>query len=296
MYWGSSREAPGGPACHHFAIHKPGTRFHFSGECGVGSAVGNDDAWITQLASHVDGAGVPASSGLLAFSRSRASSSAAARANSRLLARCVTSCASGWNRSPASRPVLHDASFIKTETSRLWWNTFLRVLAQAAFIVLVTLLIIRWSITGPIARTTKWIRDIRAGKSAERSGLDDGDLFQPLAQEVTHLAKSLEAARAAAEEEARLRENAEAHWTPERLRVHVRSKLGDRPFFVVSNREPYTHTHRGKNVEVAVPASGLVTAIEPILRTCKGTWLAHGSGDADREMVDERDRLLRASR
>jgi len=188
--------------------------------------------------------------------------------------------------------VLHDASFITTETSRLWWNTFLRVLAQAAFIVLVTLLIIRWSIMRPISRTTKWIREIRAGRSAERPGLDAGDLFQPLAQEVTHLAKSLESARAAAEEEARLRENAEAHWTPERLRVHVRSKLGDRPFFVVSNREPYTHTHRGKNVEVAVPASGLVTAIEPILRTCKGTWLAHGSGDADREMVDDRDRLL----
>jgi trehalose-6-phosphate synthase len=188
--------------------------------------------------------------------------------------------------------VLHDASFIKAETSRLWWNTFLRVLAQAAFIVLVTLLIIRWSISGPIARTTKWIREIRAGKSAERPSLDAGDLFQPLAQEVTHLAKSLEAARAAAEEEARLRENAESHWTPERLRVHVRSKLGDRPFFVVSNREPYTHTHRGKNVEVTVPASGLVTAIEPILRTCKGTWLAHGSGDADRQTVNERDCIL----
>ena len=64
--------------------------------------------------------------------------------------------------------------------------------------------------------------------------------------------------------------------------MHVRSKLGDRPFFVVSNREPYIHTYRGKNVEVTVPASGLVTAIEPILRTCQGMWVAHGSGDADR--------------
>jgi len=187
--------------------------------------------------------------------------------------------------------IFHDASFITAETSRLWWNTFLRALAQAIFIVLVTLLIIRWSLMGPIARTAKWIREIRAGRKAERPGFDDEDLFQPLTQEVTRLAKSLEAARAAAEEEARLRENAEAHWTPERLRVHVRSKLGDRPFFVVSNREPYTHSHRGKNMEVTVPASGLVTAIEPILRTCKGTWLAHGSGDADRQTVDERDCL-----
>jgi trehalose 6-phosphate synthase len=187
--------------------------------------------------------------------------------------------------------VFHDASFIQNRTSRVWWNTFLSALAQAAFIALVTLLIIHWTILGPIARTAKWMRELRTGKSAGRSGLGEEDLFRPLAQEVTHLASSLTAARAAAEEEARLRETAEALWTPERLRVHVRSRLGDRPFFVVSNREPYTHYHRGKNLEVQVPASGLVTAIEPILRTCQGTWLAHGSGDADRETVDARDCL-----
>ncbi len=187
--------------------------------------------------------------------------------------------------------VFHDASFIQAQASRLWWDTFLNVLAQAVFIALVTLLIIRWSITGPIARATKWVREIRAGKRAGQSGLEGDDFFQPLAQEVTHLAKSLELARAAAEEEARLRVTAESLWTPERLRVHVRSKLGDRPFFVVSNREPYLHTYRGKNVEVTVPASGLVTALEPILRTCQGTWLAHGSGDADRATVDERNCL-----
>ena len=92
--------------------------------------------------------------------------------------------------------IFHDASFIKAQTARLWWDTFLSVLAQAVFIALVTLLIIRWSIVGPIARTTKWIREIREGKSAGRSALDDEDLFKPLAQEVTHLAKSLEVARA----------------------------------------------------------------------------------------------------
>ena len=51
------------------------------------------------------------------------------------------------------------------------------------------------------------------------------------------------------------------------------------------------HVHRGKGVEAIVPASGLVTALEPILRACEGTWVAHGAGDADRETVDERDRL-----
>jgi len=187
--------------------------------------------------------------------------------------------------------IFQDAGYIDAQASKLWRDTFLRALAQAAFITLVTLLIIRWSIVGPLAGTAKWVRELRAGNGVGRSSLEEEDLFKPLAQEVTHLAKSLEAARAAAEEEARLRESAESLWTPERLRLHVRSKLGDRPFFVVSNREPYTHVYRGKAVEVTVPASGLVTAFEPILRTCQGTWLAHGSGDADRENVDGRDCL-----
>jgi len=188
--------------------------------------------------------------------------------------------------------VFHDVSFIKAQTAKLWWTTFIGVLAETLFIVLVTLLIVHWSISGPMARMAKWIREIRTGKAGTRTGLGDGDdLFRPLATEVKHLATSLTAARAAAEAEARLRETAEAVWTPERLRAHIRSKLGDRPFFVVSNREPYTHSYRGKELQVSVPASGLVTAIEPILRTCQGVWVANGSGDADRETVDDHDCL-----
>ena len=40
-----------------------------------------------------------------------------------------------------------------------------------------------------------------------------------------------------------------------------------------------------------VPASGLVTAMEPILRACDGTWIAHGAADGDHETVDAHDRL-----
>jgi trehalose 6-phosphate synthase len=187
--------------------------------------------------------------------------------------------------------IIHDASFIDRQTVRLLRETYLRVLAQTLFIVLAAVLIIRASILRPIARTAKWVRDLRFGERVPHPSLGEGDLFKPLAQEVTHLARVLEVARAAAEEEARLRESAESLWTPERLRVHVRSKLGDRPLFVASNREPYMHIYQGKAVEVVVPASGVVTALEPILRTCEGTWLAHGSGEADRDTVDQRDRL-----
>src|SRR5438477_163628 len=48
---------------------------------------------------------------------------------------------------------------------------------------------------------------------------------------------------------------------------------------------------RGDDIEVWRPASGLVTALEPIMRACSGTWIAHGGGDADRETVDARDRV-----
>lgn len=60
---------------------------------------------------------------------------------------------------------------------------------------------------------------------------------------------------------------------------------------VVSNREPYIHVRGKSGIEVRRPASGLVTAVEPVMRACSGTWIAHGSGSADREVVDSYDRV-----
>jgi len=105
------------------------------------------------------------------------------------------------------------------------------------------------------------------------------------------MAKSITTARAVAEEEARLRHQGESLWTPARLKEQVRNLLQERPLFVISNREPYMHEKRGKGIECLVPASGLVTALEPVLQACGGTWVAHGSGDADREVVDGRSRI-----
>jgi trehalose-6-phosphate synthase len=190
--------------------------------------------------------------------------------------------------------VFHDASYIEAQSWRIWRETFLRVLAQVAFIVLFSLLIVRWTIGRPIAKTAQWMRELRTGKEGYAEPppeLPQEALLQPLAHEVTHLARSLHAARAAAEEEARLREAGESLWTAEKLRIYVGSKMREGSLFVVSNREPYMHIRQGKSIEAVVPASGLVTALEPILRACQGTWVAHGGGDADRETVDERDHL-----
>jgi trehalose 6-phosphate synthase len=58
---------------------------------------------------------------------------------------------------------------------------------------------------------------------------------------------------------------------------------------VVSNREPYMHELRDGKPRLIVPAGGLVTALDPVLQACGGVWVAHGSGEADRQMVDAQE-------
>ena len=190
-----------------------------------------------------------------------------------------------------SLAIVHDSGYIKGESLRIWRETFLSALAHVFIIVLLTLVIVRWSIAGPIARTAHWMKALRTGRAVARIKAHDLDLFRPLAREVATFAESLHTARSAAELEARLRESGEAIWTADRLAVHIRARLEDSRLFVVSNREPYIHLRRGKSVEVSQPASGLVTALEPVLQACGGTWVAHGSGDGDIDAVDVHDRL-----
>jgi trehalose 6-phosphate synthase len=186
--------------------------------------------------------------------------------------------------------IFHDATYIEAQSNRIWRETIWHVVAQVLLVVLLTVLIIRWTIVLPISRTAEWMKDLRGGRVRPRPPLPNEDFLAPFSQEVVKFARSLTEARAAAEEEARLRETGESLWTPERLRISVQAKvLGS--LFVVSNREPYMHEHHGKTIEAVVPASGLVTALEPVLRSCDGTWIAHGSGEADREAVDRHDRL-----
>jgi trehalose-6-phosphate synthase len=187
--------------------------------------------------------------------------------------------------------VVHDVSYIRAQILLAWRQTFFRVLAQGFLIVLITLLIVRWSIAGPIARAALWMRGLRTGKISVRQGVPDLDMFRPLAREVATMAESLNHARNAAENEARLRDAAESLWTADRLSVQLRTRLDEGHLFVVSNREPYMHQRNGKAVDVVVPPSGLVTALEPVLNACDGTWIAHGSGSADAEVVDTHDRL-----
>jgi trehalose 6-phosphate synthase len=109
--------------------------------------------------------------------------------------------------------------------------------------------------------------------------------FQPLMGDVRELVDRIVAERECDREE--------GDWTPERLKRALTRYLHGEKVVVLANREPYIHERKshGDPIRVVHPASGLVTALEPVLRTCSGTWIAHGSGSADREVADRLGRV-----
>ncbi len=189
--------------------------------------------------------------------------------------------------------LFHDTSYIDRKVSLTLRDSLLTALVQTLLITGLAFVLVRWTFTGPLTRTAKWLRTLRTGQPNAPAALVQGEILDQINHEVSHLARDLNTARAAAEQEARLRDTNDSLWTAERLRVSLRGKLQNKPLFVVSNREPYMHvfSEKDKSINVIVPASGVVTALEPVLRACNGTWIANGSGSADREVVDVKDCL-----
>ena len=187
--------------------------------------------------------------------------------------------------------VFLDATYLSTVEWERWRYNAVRLLVLCAVLSLTAWLLVRFSITRPMAKMAHWTKALRRGQPIAPLDLHDSELFGSMAREVTVLARSLHRAQAAAEEEAALRLVGETLWTEERLKQFVKLRLGDSPLFVVSNREPIRHVWKDGAIETQTPASGLVTAMEPVMRACGGVWLAHGSGDADAEMADSRGRL-----
>jgi trehalose-6-phosphate synthase len=189
--------------------------------------------------------------------------------------------------------VVYDSSYIQTRIRHAIRDSLLSTLVQTLLITGLALFLVRWAFTSPMANTAKWLRSLRANPSEARAAPPQGEMFDQIHAEARHLARDLSTARAAAHEEAQLRESQLSQWTAERLRVSLETKLQGDAVFVVSNREPYMHVFDEKDhsIRVLVPASGLVTALEPVLQACEGTWIANGSGNADREVVNEKDQL-----
>src|SRR5437867_5357679 len=195
------------------------------------------------------------------------------------------------DRAVGALVVILDAAHLEGAAWNLWWSNALRFLALALVVSLIALVVVRSSVTQPMAKMSEWTKSLRAGRYVPPPDVPDANVFGPLAREVAGLARSMQRARAAAEQEAALRLVGESIWTEERLKQFVNLRLAGRPLVVVSNREPVSHVRKGGRIQTLTPASGLVTAMDPMMRACGGVWVAHGSGDADRETADARGRL-----
>lgn len=190
--------------------------------------------------------------------------------------------------------VVYDATYIGALSKDIWETNFVRLLIQAVLIILIIFVVVRLNITGPIAQAAIWMKSLRTGKADKPDvEIPRGDILKPLADEVVLMAKSLAAARLAAHQQnVKPGIQTESFWSSERLKEFMHHELEGKHLLVVSNREPFMHIRNGSLIECIIPAGGLVTALEPVLRACGGVWIALGSGDADRETSDSKGKLL----
>ncbi|MDB6159916.1 MAG: otsA [Gammaproteobacteria bacterium] len=174
--------------------------------------------------------------------------------------------------------VAHDLGFAATRQTRarryLIAFTAVSVVVIGLLVVLIAWFMLR-----------RWAA-ILIGDIRSRRFLDDAhssSLSMPVLSQVRQVMREIE-------ESQRLEIDYRENWTAQALHQVVRDQLRSPQMIVVSNREPYIH-NRGDDGRplVHLPASGMVTALEPIVRACSGTWIAHGSGTADRQVVDIHD-------
>jgi trehalose-6-phosphate synthase len=187
--------------------------------------------------------------------------------------------------------LVHDMGFIEQRSADTQKYVIVLFALLAVVISLITVVVAhlswrRWvaSVTGIMRKNLVHHRDHAPQAAQAGMAAATPPEVQPLEGDLRALLYEFSLERRTRDDSAHL-------WTPEKLRVLLREELAGDEVLVVSNREPYLHMHTRNGIEVRRPASGLVTAVEPVMRACSGTWIAHGSGTADRESVDRNDRV-----
>ena len=177
--------------------------------------------------------------------------------------------------------LVHDMSFVTRRNEETRQYLFYFFIALGASIALITVVIAQISWRG-------WVRGLRSllhGEGLLRPSMAaTAPELRPIARDLRDLIRDLE-------RQYRPLDGSQRIWDQQALRATLRSELHGNDVIAVSNREPYIHVRTNGGVRLQRPASGLVTALEPVMRACSGTWIAHGSGSADRETVDRKDRI-----
>jgi trehalose 6-phosphate synthase len=178
--------------------------------------------------------------------------------------------------------LVHDMSFAELRSADTRKYVIILFAVLITVISLITVLVAHLSWRG-------WIEGVRAMLRGE--GIVRPFSKQAANSELQPLVGDLRALLHTLDTERRFADDATITWSPESLRRLLHQQLIGERIIVVSNREPYIHIKKEGHIEVNRPASGLVTAVEPVMRACSGTWIAHGGGSADRETVDRHDRV-----
>ena len=169
--------------------------------------------------------------------------------------------------------LVHDLSFVERREAK----------TRSFLLVAFGLLVLGASVITIVAARISWYgfrRELRRFIQGESRRKE----FLPIIRDVRELVERL-----AAEREL---DGQGGAWSPQRLKQTLVRHFPGEKVIVLANREPYIHDRKKDgSIQVLHPASGLVTAVEPVLRACSGVWVAHGSGTADRESVDRKDHV-----
>ena len=176
---------------------------------------------------------------------------------------------------------VHDLAFLAARTEESRWYLFYFFLALSACVAVITGVIAQVSWRGWVSGLRSLLRGEGILHGTSRTTAPE---LVPIARDVTELLRDLERVYRPGDE-------TQQRWNQETLRATLRGELRGDDIIVVANREPYIHVRTPDGIHVQRPASGLVTALEPVMRACSGTWIAHGSGSADRETVDRNDHV-----
>jgi trehalose 6-phosphate synthase len=181
---------------------------------------------------------------------------------------------------PSRLVLVHDMSFVERRSEETRNYVFLFFVAMGTIVALMTVAIAQLSWRG-------WVQGLRAllrGEGILRPAGSATPELRPIERDLRELIRDLE-------RQYRPLDGSQRLWTQDLLRATLHGELRGHDIIAVSNREPFIHVRTPDGIRVQNPASGLVTALEPVMRACSGTWIAHGSGSADRETVDANDRV-----
>jgi trehalose-6-phosphate synthase len=176
--------------------------------------------------------------------------------------------------------LVHDMSFIEHRSADTKKYVIALFALLGVVISLITVFIAHLSLRGWI----NGVRNMLRGDPVQRTHSSTPPEMRPLVGDLRALLYEINVERQVAI-------NSSQFWTPEKLRALLQEELAGDQVLVVSNREPYIHVSSPNGIEMRRPASGLVTAVEAVMRACSGTWIAHGGGSADRQTVDREDRV-----